>query len=188
MLGDPNSWLVRSSLQTVLLKTKWNGCLDMLTMATRHLQRVVSRKYRSTSFRKESSKPGFPCVCSTFMAAWEEHLIIESYCRGKCMASKSLNAACWWFRLLSLPATVLICSPVLKAITRIEYYYVYHNWTQSLKWFTKLTYGTMDSSKMWESLAPISIVNDLPANMATQRSPISLIWLCATINMCTSNI
>ena len=194
MLGDPNSWLVRSSLQTVLLKTKWNGCLDMLTMAASHLQRVVSRKHRSTSFRKESSKPGCPCVCSSFMAAWEEQLIIESYCRGKCMTSKSLNAACSWFRLLSLPATVLICSPVLKAKTRILCIYIYilictyiyHKLDPSLKSndFTELTYGTIDSSKSKQHQLQGVPGVDLPANMATQRSPISLIWLCATSNMC----
>ena len=86
------------------------------------------------------------------MAAWEEQLIIESYCRGKCMASRSPNAACSWFRLLSLlfTATVLIRSPVLKAKSTINHKLTEihrQDSTHHSNDFTELTYGSIDPSK-----------------------------------------
>lgn len=64
--------------------------------------------------------------------------------------------------------------------------YIYHKLDPSLKSndFTELTYGTIDSSKSKQHQLQGVPGVDLPANMATQRSPISLIWLCATSNMC----
>ena len=87
----------------------------------------------------------------------------------------------WYVRLCWKPKPeyyvyILICTST----------YIYHKLDPSLKSndFTELTHGTIDSSKSKQHQLQGVPGVDLPANMATQRSPISLIWLCATSNMC----